>query len=210
MSEKKEHTKAPMMKAAEKAAKGLLSKGMSRFDIDYLYVGAINRINEGKFDNCQICECSMPILATTEEQFLSTTCSKQCSQKLEAREKEKEEASRRLPQSGIGDLLPRNLQIKATLNRLQYNVDDQAVEVTIIAADIEEVEDRGVNAMVSISHPYLHIPTQVRIAAFNGAEQSAIIRSLIDEIPVSEAKTFLIRDAMAKTATLKPFTSREH
>ena len=201
MSQRSDESKGMMQKkSAEKAGRRLISAGMPRIDVDRLYVGAITRIEEGNFDKCQVCHGAMLLFTTTEEQFLSTTCSEKCAAILA----EDDEEGLLSESSIMGDLLPKDLQITAKLNGLQYGLNKTA---TIIAADIGEVEDRGINAMVTVSHNYHNIPTTLRIAAFAVNDQSAIVKSLIDETTIEEARRSIVRSGMAKAATMKVFSS---
>jgi hypothetical protein len=201
MSKPAEVLKSFLTKNAQRMAHALSKDGFNT-SIQARYRAVEARIEAGTYCACELCEGPMPLIITDKKHFLSTTCSDACEQAL-ALEKE-EEAEEKITGRSFNkkyeeDLLPKHLQISTTLNVRQYG----GAKVRIIRADIAEVENLGKHAMVEIDHEHVHVPLVVRIAAFADGEQSAIIKSLVEEISISEAKKAILQDFMQRAATAR-------
>lgn len=200
MSKPEEVLKSFLTKNAQRMAHALSKNGFNS-SIQNRYSAVEARIQAGTYSNCEFCDNSMPLIIENPAHFLRTTCCDSCEEALQLEKEEAEEkiTGRSFSKKHEEDLLPKNLQITTTLNVRQYG----GAKVRIIRADISEVENLGKHAMVEIDHEHVHVPLVVRIAAFADGEQSAIIRSLTEEISISEAKMAILQDFMQKTATAR-------
>ncbi|NTW26845.1 MAG: hypothetical protein HGA36_00755 [Candidatus Moranbacteria bacterium] len=201
MSKKSDQAvKVALSKRAIRMGETLLSRGAGFTCVKDKYAAIRARIKSGNGCTCETCNGAMPLFVDNIDHFLRTTCSDSCEEKLQLAKKEVDEEKitwGSFESSSIfKDLLPEHLQIMANLNVRQYD----GAKVTIFAADLEEVERLGIHALVSISHNSDTLPMKVRIAAFAESEQYAIVTSLMEGIPINEAKSLIMREFMKKFA----------
>ena len=170
-----------------------ISDNEQRAEIDPLFKKAFERLLQHTILICE--ECGAEI---AWDKFLGnpfgSVCSDSCEEKI---------VWGSLQESDARDPLSKNLQIYSKLNTMKH----RNKPVRIIGATLDEIERLGIDAKVVLAHKHSGIPATMRIAAFAETERSAIVMSLIEEIPISEAKICLARSAMARAAMI-PFSSR--